>query len=224
MPVRHFSSAHFLWAAFRSAWPRCLHSHDDHEGDGFDEQARQSRPAHRAGLLPRLDQPRPRRGHELYHQQHRLRRTSRPPGGRCRLPGLHGPVRANPHRVDADRRLRRRHDRADHVRHRNRARLSAPGAECLTVSDGKITHSRFIFDRTPFDAARQAATWEAERAAFTHRPPAARTPRTRWPRRCPDSGRRDGTRTSRCCPSRARRRRRSAGSGSRSGRSGSPAR
>src|SRR6476659_5739051 len=35
---------------------------------------------------------------------------------------------------------------------------SAPGAECLTVSDGKITYSRFIFDRTPFDAARQAAT------------------------------------------------------------------
>ena len=35
---------------------------------------------------------------------------------------------------------------------------SAPGAECLTVSDGKITHSRFIFDRAPFDAARQAAT------------------------------------------------------------------
>ena len=25
---------------------------------------------------------------------------------------------------------------------------SAPGAECLTVSDGKITDSRFIFDRT----------------------------------------------------------------------------
>jgi ketosteroid isomerase-like protein len=36
---------------------------------------------------------------------------------------------------------------------------SAPGAECLTVSDGKITYSRFIFDRAPFDAARaQAAT------------------------------------------------------------------
>ena len=39
---------------------------------------------------------------------------------------------------------------------------SAPGAECLTVSDGKITHSRFIFDRAPFHAvqaaARQAAT------------------------------------------------------------------
>jgi hypothetical protein len=35
---------------------------------------------------------------------------------------------------------------------------SAPGAECVTVSAGKITHSRFIFDRTPFDAARQAAT------------------------------------------------------------------
>jgi hypothetical protein len=35
---------------------------------------------------------------------------------------------------------------------------SAPGAECVTVSAGKITYSRFIFDRTPFDAARQAAT------------------------------------------------------------------
>jgi ketosteroid isomerase-like protein len=35
---------------------------------------------------------------------------------------------------------------------------SAPGAECLSISDGKITYSRFIFDRTPFDAARQAAT------------------------------------------------------------------
>jgi ketosteroid isomerase-like protein len=33
----------------------------------------------------------------------------------------------------------------------------APGAECVTVSDGKITHSRFIFDRAPFDAARAAA-------------------------------------------------------------------
>ena len=35
---------------------------------------------------------------------------------------------------------------------------SAPGAECVTVTDGKITHSRFIFDRVPFDAARQTAT------------------------------------------------------------------
>ena len=35
---------------------------------------------------------------------------------------------------------------------------SAPGAECVTISDGKITYSRFIFDRAPFDAARQAAT------------------------------------------------------------------
>src|ERR1700759_5833822 len=33
---------------------------------------------------------------------------------------------------------------------------SAPGAECLTVSDGKITYSRFIFDRTPFGAPRHA--------------------------------------------------------------------
>ena len=34
---------------------------------------------------------------------------------------------------------------------------SAPGAECVTVNDGKITYSRFVFDRAPFDAARQAA-------------------------------------------------------------------
>jgi hypothetical protein len=26
---------------------------------------------------------------------------------------------------------------------------SAPGAECVTVTDGKITYSRFIFDRLP---------------------------------------------------------------------------
>jgi hypothetical protein len=35
---------------------------------------------------------------------------------------------------------------------------SAPGAECVTVIDGKITYSRCIFDRLPFDAVRQAAT------------------------------------------------------------------
>ena len=35
---------------------------------------------------------------------------------------------------------------------------SAPGAECVTVTDGKIAYSRFIFDRAPFDAARQTAT------------------------------------------------------------------
>ena len=33
----------------------------------------------------------------------------------------------------------------------------APGAECVTVVDGRITHSRFLFDRAPFDAARAAA-------------------------------------------------------------------
>lgn len=33
---------------------------------------------------------------------------------------------------------------------------SAPAAECVTVNDGKITYSRFIFDRAPFQAARQA--------------------------------------------------------------------
>lgn len=35
---------------------------------------------------------------------------------------------------------------------------SAPAAEYVTVVDGKITRSRFIFDRAPFDAARRAAT------------------------------------------------------------------
>jgi hypothetical protein len=35
---------------------------------------------------------------------------------------------------------------------------SAPGAECVTVAGGKITYSRFIFDRLPFDAARRAAS------------------------------------------------------------------
>ena len=34
---------------------------------------------------------------------------------------------------------------------------SAPAAECVTVTDGKITRSRFIFDRLPFDAARNPA-------------------------------------------------------------------
>lgn len=33
---------------------------------------------------------------------------------------------------------------------------SAPAAECLTVTGGKITGSRFIFDRLPFEAARKA--------------------------------------------------------------------
>jgi ketosteroid isomerase-like protein len=32
---------------------------------------------------------------------------------------------------------------------------SAPGAECVTVSDGRITYSRFVFDRAPFDAGRK---------------------------------------------------------------------
>jgi len=31
----------------------------------------------------------------------------------------------------------------------------APGAECLKVVDGHIAHLRIIFDRTPFEAARQ---------------------------------------------------------------------
>lgn len=34
---------------------------------------------------------------------------------------------------------------------------SAPGAECVTVQGGKITRSRFLFDRAPFQEARAAA-------------------------------------------------------------------
>jgi len=34
---------------------------------------------------------------------------------------------------------------------------NAPGAECLTVADGKITQLRIIFDRAPFIAARPTA-------------------------------------------------------------------
>ncbi len=39
---------------------------------------------------------------------------------------------------------------------------SAPGAECVTVNDGKITHSRFVFDRAPFEAARKASAHPAQ--------------------------------------------------------------
>jgi len=34
---------------------------------------------------------------------------------------------------------------------------NAPGAECVTVNDGKIIHMRIIFDRLPFEQARRAA-------------------------------------------------------------------
>jgi len=34
----------------------------------------------------------------------------------------------------------------------------APGAECVTVVNGKIIRSWFLFDRAPFDAARNAAS------------------------------------------------------------------
>jgi hypothetical protein len=34
---------------------------------------------------------------------------------------------------------------------------SAPGAECVTVANGKITHSRLLFDRAPFIAASEPA-------------------------------------------------------------------
>ena len=35
---------------------------------------------------------------------------------------------------------------------------AAPGAEYVTVADGRITSMRIIFDRLPFEAARQATT------------------------------------------------------------------
>jgi hypothetical protein len=44
--------------------------------------------------------------------------------------------------------------------------MDAPGAECLTVRDGKITHVRIIFDRLPFTEARREA---AERDAAQER-------------------------------------------------------
>ena len=34
---------------------------------------------------------------------------------------------------------------------------SAPGAECVSVRDGKIVRSRFVFDRVPFAEARATA-------------------------------------------------------------------
>ncbi|MCM2389886.1 nuclear transport factor 2 family protein [Streptomyces albipurpureus] len=34
---------------------------------------------------------------------------------------------------------------------------SAPGAECLTVKDGTITHIRIVFDQAPFIAAQNAS-------------------------------------------------------------------
>jgi ketosteroid isomerase-like protein len=33
----------------------------------------------------------------------------------------------------------------------------APGAECVTVAEGKITRMRIIVDRLPFEEARKAA-------------------------------------------------------------------
>jgi ketosteroid isomerase-like protein len=37
----------------------------------------------------------------------------------------------------------------------------APGAECVTVVDGKIVYNRFIFDRLPFAEARRAQAEQA---------------------------------------------------------------
>ncbi|MGS2619636.1 nuclear transport factor 2 family protein [Micromonospora sp. LZ34] len=35
--------------------------------------------------------------------------------------------------------------------------LSGPAAECVTVRDGRIAYSRFIFDRLPFQLARSTS-------------------------------------------------------------------
>ena len=86
-----------------------------------------------------------------------LRRVGGPHRRRRGVPRFHRPVHADRHRLQTDRRLRRPGNRASHVRHRDRAGKSAPGAEYVTVKDGKITYSRFIFDRAPFDAARKTA-------------------------------------------------------------------
>ena len=43
------------------------------------------------------------------------------------------------------------------IGHEASPQADAPGAECLTVAAGKITHMRIIFDRLPFDAVRSAA-------------------------------------------------------------------
>ena len=42
---------------------------------------------------------------------------------------------------------------------------SAPGAECLTVENGKITRSRFVFNRAPFQAARENASSSSRSAS-----------------------------------------------------------
>ena len=39
---------------------------------------------------------------------------------------------------------------------------SGPGAECLTVTDGKIVYNRFIFDRVPFAATRPSEARTAD--------------------------------------------------------------
>jgi len=59
---------------------------------------------------------------------------------------------------------------------------SAPAAECVTVRDGKITYSRFIFDRTP---STFAGTTSRPKAAASRRqsissPLRARTSTSRW--------------------------------------------
>ncbi len=46
---------------------------------------------------------------------------------------------------------------ARHIRHRNRAGESAPGAECIIINDGLITYTRFVFDQAPPDATRKAS-------------------------------------------------------------------
>jgi hypothetical protein len=76
------------------------------------------------------------------------------PAGRIEgagLPELHGVVRGHPQERVTHRLFRGRADGRRRLRHRDRA-----GGEYVTVVDGVITYSRFIFDRAPFDDAHAA--------------------------------------------------------------------
>lgn len=66
-------------------------------------------------------------------------------------PGLHRPIRADPHRLEDDRRFRRRRDRARHMRHRNRAgerrRIVQP--RCCTFSRARSAAGVRLMALTP---------------------------------------------------------------------------
>ena len=73
------------------------------------------------------------------------------PAGRVRgcwrLLGLDGAVHADPHQRHDHRRLRQRPHRDAHVRHKTVPVRPVPGAECVTVENGKTTRSWFVVTR-----------------------------------------------------------------------------